>query len=241
MKGSSRSLLVVGDSLAGGLSHLSFPSYLARMLPGWSLSVSARGGDTLAGVGNRLKALLSHSHPDAVILEAGANDILLPYLEKRGGLWRRLVKRLTAGGNLPARDPSSFEALLAQILESLPGGSRSVILTTIPCLGEDPDSQLNMAGERYNLAITEAASKRGFRLADTGKAFREVLSRLDDPSPYLMDDFASLFIDTLRALTPRAAYQLSGRRGLVLTLDGVHPNPLGAEILARTVVEAVTG
>lgn len=231
----------MGDSLAGGLPHLSFSSHLTGMLPGWDLSVSARGGETLAGVGSRLKALLSRHQPDAVILEAGANDILLPYLEERGGPWRRLVKWMTAGGNLPATDPTSFETLLARILKSLPGRPRSVILTTIPCLGEDRSSHLNLLRERYNMAISKVATDLDLPLADAGKAFRDILSHLEDPSPYLMDDFTGLFTDALRALTPRTAYQLSGRRGLVLTLDGVHPNPLGAEILARAVAEAITG
>lgn len=241
MKGLPRSLLVVGDSLAGGLPHLNFTSHLAVMLPDCSLSVSTRGGDTLMGVGNRLTALLSGRMPDAVILEAGTNDVLLPYLEKRGGAWRKLTRRIAARGSPPATDIATFRTLLTRIVEGLHERPPTLILTTIPCIGEDPNSQLNLTGAQYNLAISEVATELGLCLADAGKAFREILSRLEKPSQYLLDDLASLFTDALRALTPRAAYQLSGRRGLVLTLDGVHPNPLGAEIMARAVADAIMG
>ncbi len=230
---------MVGDSLAGGLPHLCFPSLLARLMPDWDISVSARGGDTLVAVGNRLAAILSRHRADTVVLEAGANDILLPYLEKRSFIWKMMVRSFLSQGKLPATDPSAFRVILKRILDSPECRAKNVALVTIPCLGEDLASTLNRVRESYNEVIRETALGRELRLADAARCFEEQLSRLGKPSTYLMEIFTCIFTDTFYALTPRAAFQLSGRRGLLLTLDGVHPNPLGARLLAETVAAAL--
>lgn len=237
--GAMKKLLVVGDSLAGGFPHLCFPAILREAAQRWHITVSAKGGDTLVGVGNRMVGLLPRLQPDGLIFEAGANDLLLPFLERRGGSWKRLVKVLVSRGNLPATQPSAFRMLLEKFLEIMEDKVGTVVLTTIPCLGEDLATPLNRLRETYNHAIREAAEKRGARLAEAAHAFEEELAQLDNPSPYLLDEFINGFLDPLRSFTPRGAFQLSGRRGLILTIDGVHPSPRGARILAESAASAM--
>ncbi len=231
-------LLVVGDSLAGGPPHLCFPTLLRRLLPSWELTVSARGGDTLTGAGNRLARLLPVSGPDVVLLEAGANDLLLPYLEGRGGLWKILVGRLVSRGSIPAARPEAFRSLLERVVRTAMRSAVSVILATIPCLGEDLRSPLNTRREEYNRIIAETAMAAGARLADLAEPFERELGGLESASSYLLESFSDALLDPFRSLTTRAAFQLSGRRGLILTLDGVHPNPRGARLLAEAAAAA---
>ncbi|WP_458012479.1 SGNH/GDSL hydrolase family protein [Candidatus Solincola sp.] len=235
-----RKLLVVGDSLAGGFPHLCFPALLRQLDPSWEITVSARGGDTLLGAGNRLAELLSGRRPDAVLLVAGANDLLLPFLESRGGTWKILVKRLVSRGSVPAARPEAFRALLERVVKAARGRAGSVILASVPCLGEDLHSHLNRRREEYNRVIAETALVAGARLADLAEPYERELKRLENPSSYLLGCLSDAFLDPLRSLTPCAAFQLSGRRGLLLTLDGVHPNPRGARILAEKVAAALS-
>lgn len=230
---------MVGDSLAGGFPHLCFPALLARREPSWEITVNAKAGDTLLGAGNRLSELLSRARPYAVLLEAGGNDLLIPHLEERGGSWKRLTKRLVSRGSVPANQPESFRSLLVRITRMALQRADSVILATIPCLGEDLRSPLNRHRDEYNRIIAETAADAGAGLADLAGAYEKELKRLDDPSPYLLGRFCDAFLDPLHSLSPRAAFQLSGRRGLLLTLDGVHPNPLGARLLAEAAAAAL--
>jgi lysophospholipase L1-like esterase len=230
-----RRLLVVGDSLSGGFPHLCFPSLLASLEPSWEITVSARGGDTLLGAGNRLAELLAGARPDVVLLEAGANDLLLPYLESRGGPWKMLARRLISRGSIPANHPEAFRSLLERITRTVLQRARLVVLATIPCLGEDLRSPLNRRREEYNHVIAETAGNTGAGLADLAEPYERELQALENPAPYLLGRLSDAFLDPLRSLTPRAAFQLSGRRGLLLTIDGVHPNPRGARLMADAV------
>lgn len=233
-------LLVVGDSLAGGLPHLCFCSLLASLQPSWEISVYARGGDTLLGAGSRLAEMLSGFRPDVVLLEAGANDLLLPFLEARGGPWKMFAKWLISRRSVPADRPEAFHALLKKIVRTAMARTGKLILATIPCLGEDLRSPLNQRREEYNRIIAETAADAGAGLADLAEPYERELGRLDDPSPYLLDSLTGAFLDLLHSLTPRAAFQLSGRRGLVLTLDGVHSNPRGARLLAEKMASSLS-
>ena len=234
-----RSVLIVGDSLSGGLPHLSFPWQLRRVNPGWEYLVSARGGDTLAGIGNRLAELWGAGKYDAVIIEGGGNDIFLPYLEGRGGIWRRFARAMMARGRTPCGDIATFRDQLARILEGTLARTAGVIVTTIPCLGEDLGSPLNAARERYNRVIRETARDHGVVLADFGAAYEEILPAAGTPGLYLLERFSDVFLDTWQALTPQKALALSERRGLFLTIDGLHPNPRGATALAGTADSAL--
>jgi lysophospholipase L1-like esterase len=228
-------LLIIGDSLAGGLPHLSFPAALEKGLRGWQVKASAVGGDTLAGVNRRLTHLPPEYEPDALIIEAGTNDILLPVLEQRGWLWKRLVERIESRGSVPAASIGAFRELYSRTIEAAKRCAGDIIVTTIACLGEDRNSEPNRIRLEYNEVIREVAGRYGVALAGVDNAFGEVMAKGELASRYFLDDLSGLFLDTLRCLTPRSAYQLSGRRGLVLTIDGVHLNPYGARTFAETI------
>jgi lysophospholipase L1-like esterase len=228
-------LLIVGDSLAGGLPHLSFPALLKNRLHGWRITSNAAGGDTLAGTGARLEGLLREHRPDALIVEAGTNDILLPALKARGVIWRKLVERIEARGSLPTTTLEEFQDLYSRTLDSAAEVAGRIVVTTIACIGEEMGSALNLTREQYNEAIRETAVELGAALADVGRVFEETLTGVGKQSGFLLDGLSSLLLDTPRCLTPRGADRLSGKRGLVLTIDGVHLNPYGARLYAETV------
>ncbi len=234
-----KELLIVGDSLAGGLPYLSFPAQLKSRLRDWRITPSAVGGDTLVGIGERLDRLLCEHEPDALIIEAGTNDILLPAFESRGGLWRKLAKRIESAGSIPTTKLERFRDLYTRTLEKAGQAVGCIVITTIACIGEETASDLNRRGSQFNEVIREVASSRGVVLADVGKAFRGILAQVEVQSDYLLDNISSTITDTFHCLTPRGADRLSGRRGLVLTMDGVHLNRYGARLYAETVSRAL--
>lgn len=234
-----KDLVIVGDSLAGGLPYLSFSGQLKGMLHDWRITSSAAGGDTLAGISARLERLLCEREPDAVIIQAGTNDILLPALAERGGLCRRLVKRIEACGSIPTTGLEDFRELYSRTLECAAMAAGHVLVITIACIGEMMESDLNRRGAQFNEVIREVATSHGASLADVGKAFRGVLAPVETQSEFLLDSVSCTLTDTFRCLTPRGADRLSGRRGLILTMDGVHLNRCGARLYAKTVAAAL--
>lgn len=232
-------LLIAGDSLAGGLPHLSFPAHLEGMLEGWKVRASSRDGDVLSRVGARMLRLAALLQPDVVVLEGGGNDLLLPYLEKRGGGWAVLARLLRRGGNLPIEDEALFGRTLEGVLGAAARLCPRVAVMNLTCLGEDLGSELNGRRAGYNRAIAEAAAAAGAELVDVASACDEALAEAPGASSYLMDDLSGSFLDTFRCLTPRAALRLSRNRGLHLTIDGVHPNPRGAALIAGTLARAL--
>jgi lysophospholipase L1-like esterase len=233
--------LIVGDSLSGGLPHVNFWMRLKKMADGYNITARAMGGDPLGGVFERVKRLLPKVEPDILIIQAGGNDIFLPALRARGGNWSRLVKLVEKRGHLPIEDVREFSKVYSRMAEEVSSRIDRVIVTTIICLGEDLSSEPNRRRREYNDAIREIAGRYDLVLADTAKAFDDILEGLDNPSHYFLDSFYHSFTDIFHTLTPRSIDRLSGRRGLVLTLDGAHFNRLGARIYAQVVHDAMTG
>ena len=223
--------LVVGDSLTSGRPGVEFTSPLQRAC-GCRTIARGRGGDTLAGVADRLPRLLERLHPDVVVIEAGVNDLLLPWFVERGGPWRRMAERLAERGSTPTADPQLFGQTYRRLLESTRAGSRT-IACTLTCLGEDLASELNARRAELSAAIAAAAEATDTPVADLGRAFDTALESVPEPSSYLLDDHHRLFRDAMT--TAAGADALSRRRGLRLTVDGVHLNRRGA----ATVVAAI--
>jgi len=235
-----RRLLVVGDSLAGGPTHLCYPRLAARRLSGWWVRAVALPGKTVRKLGEELAATLPLYQPDVLVLQGGGNDLLIPYLKARGGRWSLLARLLLRGGNRPASGEREFGELLRKALSlAVKTNPGSAVILSVPCLGEDPRTPLNQRRRLYNAVMEEVADELGVRLVRIDLAMEEAISGCGEVSPYLMDEFSGFFLDALRSLTPRGALRLSERRGLHLTLDGVHPNPRGAELLAELLLEAL--
>jgi hypothetical protein len=114
-----------------------------------------------------------------------------------------------------------------------------VLVVTIACIGERTESDLNRRGAQFNEVIREEAASHGASVAEVGKAFRKVLTAVETQSGFLLESVACTLTDTFHCLTPRGADRLSGRRGLVLTMDGVHLNRCGARLYAETVASTL--
>lgn len=223
--------LVVGDSLTSGRPGVEFTSPLQRAC-GCRTVARGRGGDTLAGVADRLPRLLDRLRPDVVVIEVGVNDLLLPWFVQRGGPWRRMAERLTDRGSTPTPDPEQFGELYRGLLESTRRSART-IACTLTCLGEDLGSDLNARRSQHSAAIMAAAAATDSPVADLGRAFDTALESVAEPSSYLLDDHSRLFREAMT--TAAGADALSRRRGLRLTVDGVHLNRRGAATVAAAI------
>jgi len=233
-------MLVVGDSLTVANPGASYVKLLKKMQNTYSVIAKGRGGDTLLGINRILKRLLPKYKPSVVVIEVGANDILLPFLKSRSGNWERLVNRLVKRGSIPTVKTSQFQALYSETIEMVKQHSViTIVLTTISCLGEDLTNELNKRRDEYNNIIRIFARQYEVKLADVGEVFDAYLKKLNKPSKYLMPDYYYIYLDSLYTMIEKFADNLSARRDLSLTIDGVHLNRLGANIFAETILEKI--
>lgn len=237
-------VLVVGDSLTAGTIGSPYTGFLRELHPGDRLFVRGKNNDTLLGAGERAERFLSVRQADVVVLVIGVNDILLPTLSHRRGLWSAGVRLLVRLGAACRPEPGAFRESYLEVLERLrrrhPG---PIVIATLTCLGEDLGSELNRRRAEFNDQIRELAGRAGVQLADLGRAFDEVLARLPHaPNPQLLR-YDALVINVLRTrlgLPPRNGVSAPYR----LTVDGVHLNARGARLVAQTIaaqLEAAQG
>ncbi|NPV80504.1 MAG: hypothetical protein HPY52_09550 [Firmicutes bacterium] len=181
-------LVIVGDSLTQGVPGCSYVSILERMLPSFSIIALGLGGDTLLGISHRAVAYLSGAGegavpvPEVMVVEAGANDILMPLLEPRGMGWEGLGRKLRARGSLPTFDPSEFGALYRKTVDRiLEAGVRKVVAVTIACLGEVPSSPSNRLRDAFNAEIRKLDTGTGIAGKDHVNADIDMVNAMVSP------------------------------------------------------------
>jgi lysophospholipase L1-like esterase len=231
-------LLLLGDSLTAGHPGVGYPEMLARIGCPVALVAEGSGGSTLREARWRLNPLLQTHRPRFLMVEIGANDVLIPMFQRRGGPWKTMARNLQFKGSVPMTTPEAFRQAFEEMLDGMPEGLQ-VFLATIACLGEVLGSDMNRARNQYNTVIRNLAEKHRTGLVDVARAFDGELRNLDKPSAYLLNRHVSVFVDTLITAPEAGADYLSKRRGLHLTVDGVHLNSRGARLYAETVLAAL--
>ncbi|RYY53775.1 MAG: hypothetical protein EOO09_16825 [Chitinophagaceae bacterium] len=227
-------VLFIGDSITNGSRGVSFTK-LVRVSDR-SLTIVNKGvnGEPLYNIADRLIRLLKKDAAfDHIIIQAGINDLLLPELEKRGGLFKWSVGRERKHDTRPLDDPQKFRTLYTVLLKEIRHYSKAkVTLVNISRINEEASPQFLALQRSFNEVIADLAGQANYRLADVSGAFEEILSKQAN-TPYLCEGFwnTSLF-DWLRCLLPGGADKLAVKRGLRLTIDGVHLNSSGARIYA---------
>lgn len=230
-------ILVIGDSITRGTQGVGYVPLLARWHPQWQLENAGVNGEPLQSIARRLLRHLAAEPTgyDAVVCEAGYNDLLLPTFAEGGFWFRQALEQMQRQGHAPLATAQAFEQAYDEVLRAARALSAvPIVLATLGCLGENPATGLNAPRRAYNAAIRRVAARHGCPLADAATAFDQAL-----PAPPPGREFRSSFVglafaDKLWCALGHAD-GLSQRRGLHLTIDGGHLNSRGAELFARAV------
>ncbi|SKA16515.1 SGNH/GDSL hydrolase family protein [Sediminibacterium ginsengisoli] len=225
-------ILFTGDSITRGSTGTGFVQGIAQALPGCSVQNLGCNGDTMQMICNKLIAALKlDNRYDAVVLQGGYNDILLPCFRSRKGLFGMAFRSQQKKGIIAAEDVHTFKVRLIQAMNKIrllfPG---RLIITTIGCINESLSSQLQKTRNSYNDVLREIASVYNAELADTAVPFDHYLSS-HKQNDYCVESFFAVTIsDPLLSCLPGGVAILSRYRKLHLTTDGVHLNKKGAAI-----------
>jgi len=234
--------LFAGDSLTEGVHGEDYVERVGKGLyRGWAglegeVVNSGRGGDTVKSLLERIDGPLSRHQPDWVVLAVGANDAWIPWLAERSFGWRlwSQAQGLRAGQK-PIKDLDHFAALYRALIDKAQQTGAQVLVCTTTPVGERITTPLNRQLARLNGVIKHVAVDRQVPVADVWQAFVEQLAPLAKPSSYVPGEWLFTWVDR-RRLRSRSPDEMSKRRRLYLTFDGLHLNSRGADLWAYTVL-----
>ena len=212
-------------------------------------------GDTMLGVTSRvlsfLKRRVNTENLLGLVIECGANDLLLPYVSEVDKEWALAVKDLSQKGKEPISKQKELVALFSQRLNSIAEAVTScnlpissVAVMTIPLLGEDLSSWLNSRKREVNAEIKNICKTAGIFCIDSESVLEQIIINRSieiDYGYYFFPTSESpdLFITDAAFIegNPVNANFLSKKRGLIVTVDGLHFNGTGASVVAKKVDE----
>ncbi len=230
---------LLGNSLTAGKIGIAYEKYLK--LPGeYKIINRGRDGDTIKGLSSRLDEVLREDGPEILLIQSGANDILIPEMAERGGKWEAFVHDMQKRGSIPTYSGDEFSSACNELYNKASSwGINRVITVTIPPIGENLESPRNKKRENYNSLIRDAADNNAVEIADVAGAFEKRLSEHQPGSDWFFSQPNDFAADIRRIHRDGTALSISEERGLFLTMDGAHLNEHGAKLMGQVIRRSI--
>ena len=212
-----------GDSITKGVPGVSYLNYLDTRYINRGV-----GGDTLTSMAKRLRPFLNNKSNLNIIIEIGANDILLPYLTQSSAAWKRTINLKQKA---PIEDPTSFYKHYEALINDC--HLHNLLIVNIPCLGETNNSELNQKVDQYNLQIKTLCTNHNIPLVDFNHWQKQ--HQVSTSTYFISKHPTDVIIDGVLTTPLNKSTQLSSKRNLTMTIDGVHLNEFGAQQLATMI------
>lgn len=219
----------VGDSLTSGMPGCSYVDRMREHLVGHTVLNLGRGNDTVLSLHRRMQSWTPRQPVDVAVLWVGVND-----LSGEGTGLMRWINRLR--GQPRAEGLAEFRETYSQILDLLCERADNVIVLSLALRGEDLDNQWNRLGDNLSQEIRDLVSDRG---QVTFLDLRPALVRALDGKAiqaYVPRPWGLVLLDALMLHGDAVVDRTAHRRGLHLTLDGVHLASAGADLVTGEVL-----
>jgi lysophospholipase L1-like esterase len=234
-------VLCFGDSITKGRPGA---TYLKYVKPRKNYKNFGLGGDTLIGMTKRLARAIDdpkYSGVKTIVIGIGTNDVLHPFLKNYTKSWNRVVEGLGLRGSVPCSYEADFREHYENLLKMLKQAGKEAVIFGIPLLETDI-AELNQKAVSYNEIIKELCGKFMLTYIDIMGFQREVKSRQNNTGTcfFSKNVFEPVTLAVLTTYLPFTD-TVSKKRGLAVSVDGVHMNTVSARGLAGLVDNAVQG
>jgi lysophospholipase L1-like esterase len=214
-----------GDSLTEGKFGASFIEAFEKRLPDYELLNYGHGGDTVISLYTRLVQMPCVERADLAVLWIGVNDVF-----NQMTLLYRIINKIRKKPY--ASNRTQFKSFYRAILDCLLQVAKKIITIPPLFLGEDIQSEWNRKLEELSHEIrTISEEYENVTYALLRKAFMKKLQG-KHMSSYLPTSLIQFARDKSTCTTLREIDRISFERDLTFTLDGVHLNSRGAELVA---------
>lgn len=207
---------LIGDSLTEGRPGVSFVDILKEKYPSISFDNLGKPGETVKSLHARLTKTKLETNYDLIFLWIGVNDVY--------------SKLLKVQAQPVAKDPEEFREYYSKALDMVIASTKQVVTVSPALVGETSQNE----NEIKNLTtIIESLSRDhpNVSFLDLHSVFAKHLSNITS-SDYLSINVMRVMMDVLFYKNPVSIDRLSKKRGLHLTLDGIHLNSTGAALVA---------
>jgi len=221
-----------GDSLTEGFPGVAFFDILKMQLPNYELMNYGKGGDTVISLYQRIKHTHLDQYNDIAFHWVGTNDVFVK-ISGAFPVFKTLV-------NQPwARKNEEFERYYRLILDILCQHANTVITVSPLFMGEDINNRWNRELEELSRIIKRVSDS--YANVEYLNLRKIIFPKLKDrkPSEYLPSSLARIALDSMLLKQKEQIDKKSVERNLLFTIDGVHLNSIGAEIVADAFLETI--
>ena len=222
----------IGDSLTEGIPGSSYVAILRDRLPGHTVINLGEGNDTAVSLYRRLARMRFGEPFDIAFLWVGVND--LP------GALRWPFRVANALLRKPcSKDVEEFRHHYQATLDLLCGHARRVIAVAPLLKGEDTGNPWNRELEVLSSTVEGLALRyEQVEYLNLRPAFVARLAG-QSISDYLPRSVIRVALDALLLHSREQIDRKAAERGLHVTLDGIHLNGVGAEIVAEMFLKVI--
>jgi acyl-CoA thioesterase-1 len=200
------SVVCASDSLTAGSLSANYLIALKRRLPRHQFVNAGRNGDTAAGLLKRVDHLLA-LNPTAVAILIGTNDV-----HRTEGV-------------------EAYEQNLRAILNKL--NHKRVAVLSIPPLGEQPESEINLQVRTWNAAVREITYEYGVVYLPL---FERLLATFTKPGKPFRLSIGLILVAAIRHNVLRQSFDhIAALNGFSILTDSVHPSERGADVIAELI------
>ncbi len=209
---------LLGDSLTEGRPGVSFVKILTKRYPHIIFDNLGKPGETVKSLHTRLSPGKLDTNYDLIFLWIGVNDVY--------------SKLLRVQAQPVAKDFEEFREYYNKVLEIVIASSKQIVTVSPALVGETLMNESNKELKNLSSIIQSLSSKHlNVSFLDIHSVFEEHLSKVTS-SDYISTKVLRVMFDVLFYKNPTSIDQLSKKRGLHFTLDGIHLNSIGAELVA---------
>ncbi len=216
-----------GDSLTEGNFGVSFMESLKRKLPDDELLNYGEGGETVISLYHRIAGMQPLEHADLAVIWIGVNDVF-----GQMTLLYRIINKIRRKPSSSHR--SEFKDFYRAIVDLLFPCYRKIFTIPPLFLGEDLVNVWNRRLEGLSTDIQEISNEHeDVEFINLRDSFIPELGGRQGSS-YLPKSVFQFLRDKSDCTTIEEVDRRSAERGLYFTLDGVHLNSKGADIVANS-------
>lgn len=212
-------IALIGDSLTEGRPGVSFFNILKVKFPNITFDNLGKPGESVKSLYTRLLKTKLDIDYDLSFLWIGVNDVY--------------SKLLSVQAQPVAKDHNEFKDYYEKILDLVHASSKKIVAVTPALVGENTDNAPNHEIKELNVLIQSITrNQANVSFLDIQSVFLSHLSKVNS-SDYISTKVMRVMVDVLFYKKPSRIDRLSKERGLHLTLDGIHLNSAGAQIVAE--------
>lgn len=211
-------IALIGDSLTEGRPGVSFYNILKEEFPNITFVNLGKSGETVKSLYMRLLETKLEEDYDLAFLWIGVNDVY--------------SKLLSVQAQPVTQNLDEFKDYYEKVLELIIGTSKKVVTVSPAIVGENTENTHNNEIKELNALIQNITRNHSnVSFLDIHPVFLNHLSNLNC-SNYISTKVMRVMVDVLFYKKPSRVDKISKERGLYLTMDGIHLNSAGAEIVA---------